>query len=204
MARISAEERRVDFVRAAATVIATQGVASATTRRIAEAANAPLATLHYCFRNKEELMAEVYNYLSRDYAQALPPVPTTARGIRGIIEAHAERVWARMLANPHEQVTTFELLLRRFRVDGEGEAQALEVNRTMYEGWSRSTHDLFRDAAIDAGEAVPINLKEITRLFIAGVDGISMQHLADPDEERAAGLVRLLVRGLIASLDYEA
>jgi AcrR family transcriptional regulator len=60
MARVPAEQRRRDFVEAAVRVIAEHGVPDATTRRIAEAAGAPLASLHYCFASKEELFAAVF------------------------------------------------------------------------------------------------------------------------------------------------
>ncbi|GAB3264260.1 hypothetical protein GCM10027562_28690 [Arthrobacter pigmenti] len=203
MARVSSAERRVQFVQSAAKVIANDGVAAATTRRIAIEAGAPLASLHYCFRNKDELLQEVYHYLSRDYATALPPVDHPAKGLAYVIEAHAQRIWKRMLANPHEQVTTFELLLRRFRVDQSEEPQALTSNRTMYEGWISSTVELFEEAARSAGESLPTNLELVTRLFISGIDGISMQHLADPDEARSDRLVRLLAHTLVSGLEYE-
>ncbi|MBB6404067.1 TetR family transcriptional regulator [Arthrobacter sp. AZCC_0090] len=202
MARVPVEERRLQFVRAAAKVIASDGLAAATTRRIAAEADAPLAALHYSFRNKDELLQEVYNFLSRDYAQALPPVGEPELGLEHVIQAHARRIWTRMVQNPHEQITTFELLLRRFRVGPDDEPQALLMNRTMYEGWISSTLDLFRGAAEAAGDPVPVNLEQVTRLFISGIDGISMQHLADPDEERSLGLVDLLARSLTGALDY--
>lgn len=44
MARVGAEVRRQDFIEAAVKVIAEYGVANATTRRIAAAANSPLAS----------------------------------------------------------------------------------------------------------------------------------------------------------------
>ncbi|MFX1686795.1 TetR family transcriptional regulator [Paraburkholderia sp. A2RI-6] len=49
MTRVRAALRRQDFVDAAVDVIATHGVAGATTRRIAQAAGCPLASLHYVF-----------------------------------------------------------------------------------------------------------------------------------------------------------
>lgn len=192
MARVSAETRRLQFVEAAARVIAQDGLAAATTRRIAAEADAPLAALHYCFRNKEELLQEVYAFLSRDYAQALPPVNTAGPGLGNVLRAHARRVWERMLLHPHEQVTTFELLLRRFREKPESEPAFRAQNKIMYEGWIQSTSALLGEAAAAAGEKVPENLDLITRLFISGIDGISMQHLADPDPERSAALVDLL------------
>ena len=204
MARVPTAERRLQFVRSAARVIAHDGLAAATTRRIAAEAQAPLASLHYCFRSKDELLEEVYYYLSRDYAQALPPVAQTDAGLHAVVLAHARRVWERMLAEPHEQVTTFELLLRRFRVGADEQPKALAMNRSMYEGWVKSTCALFESAALSAGEPVPDNLELSARLFISGIDGISMQHLADPDPERSAALVEMLAESVAGSFTYAA
>lgn len=200
MARVPTAERRLQFVRSAARVIAQDGLAAATTRRIAAEADAPLASLHYCFRSKDELLQEVYHFLSRDYAQSLPPMVAADAGLDTVVRAHARRIWERMLAEPHEQVTTFELLLRRFRVSADEEPQALAMNRSMYEGWIRSTCELFESAARNAGEEVPDNLELCARLFIAGIDGISMQHLADPDPERSAALVDGLAAAVAGTL----
>ena len=54
-------DRRRQFVDAAIQVIAREGVAKATTRRIAEAADAPAAALHYCFSSKDELFRAVFD-----------------------------------------------------------------------------------------------------------------------------------------------
>jgi AcrR family transcriptional regulator len=61
MAHMPAEQRKDEFVEAAVAVIAEHGVRGATTRRIADAANAPLASLHYCFATKEDLFLEAFN-----------------------------------------------------------------------------------------------------------------------------------------------
>jgi len=61
MARLPAGQRREDFITAAVQIIAERGVHGATTRRIAERAQAPLASLHYCFHTKEELFLAIYD-----------------------------------------------------------------------------------------------------------------------------------------------
>ncbi|MGV7637065.1 TetR/AcrR family transcriptional regulator, partial [Mycobacterium kansasii] len=74
-------------------MIAAHGVDGATTRRIADEANAPLATLHYCFSSKEELFAEVFQYVAGQYREVLArndchgDVKETARSLmRGVME----------------------------------------------------------------------------------------------------------------------
>ncbi|MDQ0258257.1 AcrR family transcriptional regulator [Sinomonas atrocyanea] len=200
MPRIPAEERRMQFVEAAARVIAAEGLPAATTRRIAAEADAPLAALHYCFRNKDALLEEVYNFLSRDYAKSLTPIEDLGAGLPRVIRQHAQRIWDRMLERPHEQVTTFELLLRRFREPPESEPVARAQNRSMYEGWVTSTAELFASACRASGQDVPLHLDLVARLFISGIDGISMQHIADPDTERSQALIALLADSLVELL----
>ncbi|NBH12060.1 TetR/AcrR family transcriptional regulator [Amycolatopsis sp. SID8362] len=79
MPRISAAQRRQDFVRAAVEVIATHGIDGATTRRIAEQAKANLAMVHYCYDSKEDLFADVYEFVVgkfRDLTAAVDPQAT--------------------------------------------------------------------------------------------------------------------------------
>ncbi|MFZ6047072.1 TetR/AcrR family transcriptional regulator [Pseudomonas sp. CR3202] len=75
MARVGADLRRQDFVKATVKVIAEHGVANATTRRIAAAADCPLASLHYVFRTKDELFYAVYESLFTLPQQSLDQVP---------------------------------------------------------------------------------------------------------------------------------
>ncbi|MFJ2618683.1 TetR/AcrR family transcriptional regulator [Glutamicibacter sp. NPDC087344] len=192
MARVSAKDRSRQFIEAAARVIAAEGLAAATTRRIATEADAPLAALHYCFRNKDELLDEVYNYLSRDYARELEPLGEDL-SLSDAVRDHLRRIWRRMLASPHEQVTTFELLLRSTRMVGDEEITAARaINRNMYQAWISSTSSIFQAAAQHDPHSPDVDFDLMARMAIAGIDGISLQHLSDPDELRSARLVDAL------------
>lgn len=97
MPRVPAAERRDDLIIAAVRVIAAHGVDGATTRRIAEEAKAPLATLHYCFSSKELLFQAVLERLAHEYRDVLVrgnvhgDVATTARAlIRALMEWYLE------------------------------------------------------------------------------------------------------------------
>jgi AcrR family transcriptional regulator len=200
MARVSLEDRSRQFVEAAAHVIAREGATAATTRRIAAEAGAPLAALHYCFRSKDELLDAVYDHLSRDYVRALEPLEE-GLGLATTVRRHVRRIWRRMMAQPHEQVTTIELLLRvqRMRTPEESE-NALQINRRMYDGWISSTTRIFSEAAAREGIEPVVPFEEVARFTVAGIDGISLQHLADPDEERYTALVERLGEVLIAMI----
>ncbi|CAM3803613.1 TetR/AcrR family transcriptional regulator [Tsukamurella ocularis] len=109
MARISAVERRQELIDAAVLVIAENGVDGATTRRIADRAGAPLATLHYCFASKEMLFGAVYEHIAGRYRDVLTEsdvhgdVATTARGLmRGLLQWYVD--------NPETASAIFELI----------------------------------------------------------------------------------------------
>ncbi|MEV6796611.1 TetR family transcriptional regulator [Streptomyces sp. NPDC051320] len=61
---MSAEARREQLIEAAGRVIAREGADGATTRKIVDEAKAPLASLHYCFQNNENLLLAVFEQLS--------------------------------------------------------------------------------------------------------------------------------------------
>ena len=99
MPRISAAQRRSDFINAAVEVIATHGIDGATTRRIAEQANANLALLHYCYDSKEDLFADVYEFVAGRYGEVIkgndPHADLTAtarRILRGVMEFYLDSV----------------------------------------------------------------------------------------------------------------
>lgn len=60
MSRMTAQERREAWLRAAVTVVAEHGVEGATTRRIAAAAGLNLSSLHYTFATKEVLLFAIW------------------------------------------------------------------------------------------------------------------------------------------------
>lgn len=136
MARVGAELRRQDFVEATVKVIAEHGVANATTRRIAAAAGCPLASLHYVFHTKDDLLYAVYESLFNLPHQALMHVAggttaaeTTAEMLRQLVtwfstnpdvaKAQTELFFWAMRNNP-------EMASRIYAVAIEATEQAME------------------------------------------------------------------------------
>jgi hypothetical protein len=65
VAHLPADVRREQFIDAAVNVIARVGVDGATTGRIAEEADAPLAAPHYCFQSNENPPCWPWSNISR-------------------------------------------------------------------------------------------------------------------------------------------
>ncbi|WP_407816207.1 hypothetical protein, partial [Staphylococcus aureus] len=86
-------------------------------RRIAQEANAPLATLHYCFATKELLFGAVFEYVAAQYRDVLTrndvhsDLSTTARSLmRGVLEWY--------VTNPNFSAAIIELISWARRQEG--------------------------------------------------------------------------------------
>src|SRR5690606_36680123 len=64
VARTSAVERRGQLIEAGLRVIAREGMHGATVRAIVAEADVPLATFHYVFASREEMIGEAYAYIA--------------------------------------------------------------------------------------------------------------------------------------------
>ncbi|MCH1882391.1 TetR family transcriptional regulator [Agrococcus sp. ARC_14] len=72
MARKPAEVRRKDLVEAGLRVIAREGMHAATVRAIVAEADVPLATFHYVFESRDEMIGEAYAYVVLPRVGELP------------------------------------------------------------------------------------------------------------------------------------
>lgn len=109
MPRIPAAQRRNDFIQAAVEVIATHGIDGATTRKIADQAQANLAMLHYCYDSKEALFTDVFAYVAGKYREAIEeshPRTTVAEAARSILRG----VMQTYLDSPSFTAATFDLI----------------------------------------------------------------------------------------------
>jgi AcrR family transcriptional regulator len=174
MGRVSADQRRQDFIEAAVRVIAEQGMKGATTRRIAEAADAPLATLHYCFHTKEQLFFAVFEYMSTSMVD-LQIGDVSAESGLAATAAHIMRStteWS--LANPNYNPVQYDLILWAARQSGLGER----------------VYELFLDSFAQALAASvgpdedPAIVRPLARLITSILDGLALQWVADRDDAR--------------------
>ncbi|MEU2007181.1 TetR/AcrR family transcriptional regulator [Rhodococcus sp. NPDC019627] len=184
MPRIPAAERRAELVAAAVRVIAAEGVDGATTRRIAEEANAPLATLHYCFATKEVLFAAVFEHVARLYREVLMrndahgDVATTARALlRGVMEWY--------LANPDFGAAIVELI-------SWGQRQEGEQAEMVYNEAFATMRVILEAAATSAGQSVdPDTVDALTYILSTLSDGFALNWLVFTDPTAAERQIEL-------------
>lgn len=176
MARIPVAQRRRDFIDAAVEVIATHGIDGATTRRIAEQAQANVAMLHYCYDSKEDLFADVYEFIANRFREVIEQsdrhttVLDTAQSIlRGLLECYFH--------SPSFGATTIELINWARRQHGDrGIAvydKAMEIGR-----------EVMRRVAADEGVAVEV-VDDLPYVIGALSDGFAINFLTYGDRAAA-------------------
>ena len=179
MSRVSAVDRRQDFVRATIRVIAEEGVEGATTRRIAEEAGAPLASLHYCFPSKADLFEAVYEAVILHISAMIPPVD----GRPGLIPT---------------ATTLFRTAMESFRRDLD-----IGIATIQLLGWAHRNHSdmgkmsyerIFADLseALERGrgdDEDPSTIERIVPFLVAVTDGFTLQwYTLEASRDRVADI----------------
>jgi len=192
VAYLSAEERRRTIIDAAIEVIAQEGLARATTRRIAERANAPLGALHYCFRNKEELIQVVADEGAQMLEAAFDEVDPSV-GFEQTLRDSIGALWRWVEGNAGLQLALLELAMWRIREADEG--------TDLYVMWDRFGGDLLRDRLGRALEQDPVDLMvpldEIVRFINHRFDGLMLEYAASNDAAACERQTELLADAML-------
>lgn len=193
MPYIAADDRRRLIIDAAIEVMAKEGLARTTTRRIAEKADAPLGALHYCFRNKAELMDLVAERGAERLVEAFAPVDPS-RGIEATIRECIDAMWRWYQENIGLAMALTEAGMARIRQGGDPEE--------VYAIWNRFGRDLLtsnlEQAAASDDVELGVPLPEIVRFILHRFDGLTLEYAASRDETACQRQVDLLADALVA------
>lgn len=184
--------RRSQFVNAAIAVISREGVARATTRRIADAAQLPTASLHYCFATKEDLFHAVYETIT---ATGLAEVGAEVNQGVGLNQGLAEitRSFAKWFHNSRDmQLATYELLMWSLR-----SSDSQHLARRVYRRYLDGCTQLLRE--VRTPDELEFDLDTLSRLLFGVLDGLMLQWLS-LDDSPAGILVEESVRMLQSAL----
>lgn len=172
--RVSAVERKEQLISATVELMRREGVQSVTMRAIAKEANAPLATAHYCFSDKGELMdaaAEAWlknlNRFSRDVPVHL--------GLRKVVEQVAEGYWRSLEEEPTSLLAEIELILWATR-----NADTSPLASKIYPAYEVELGTMFSSAAQSKGDQCLIGVATLVRSFLMIYDGAALQYMTDP------------------------
>jgi AcrR family transcriptional regulator len=162
-------------VQAALRVIAAQGVAAATTRAIAAEAGMSLASVHYAFASRDELIA----YAVREQVRAaisgtaeIEPDGDLVGTIRAGLNAYLDHI----AADPGTEQAMFELVFYALRTPGL-EDSARQQYATNY----AAAAEVLEAVAEQAGCTWTLPQQDMARIVITFTDGISLGWQATRD-----------------------
>jgi AcrR family transcriptional regulator len=199
MARLSATDRRSALVHAALTVIARDGVHAATTRAIVAEADMSLASFHYAFRSRDELIREVITFVVDQQEDVSLAAIMPLADVRSTVRASVQAYFDLLKQHPEREQAMFELMHYSMRTAELGALPAVQ-------------HASYRTAAIALLEAaVPLlgitwrrPVDELARILVALTDGLTYAWLADRDDAAAAQLMDHLADTIASFADSQA
>jgi AcrR family transcriptional regulator len=193
MSRVPHDERRRQLIEAAVRVISREGTARATTRRIAAEAGAPLASLHYSFRNKEELFHAVIEHCQVVTVEQFRRHAPSDGGLRAAVHALIEQFRDWTAAEPEFQVAQFELMFWARRTPS-----ARAFTSQIY----RDYHALISGilAASDGDEHDDEDISRLATHIMAVTDGMMLQIIALEDAGPTAADVDVITATAMASI----
>jgi AcrR family transcriptional regulator len=201
MAHVPATVRRAQIIEAATAVIARDGVAGATTRAIAREAGVTLATLHYVFATKDDVLAGVLETLMGKAKQTIDQSkrqsdvtqPGSRKGLAGALHGLAQAYWTMIQDDLGSQRVQYELTLHALRTP-----QAADMGRALYDYYLDAAETLIRDTCERTGETIHAPVRDLAHLTVAGIDGILLQNLVRADHEQARRSLDNLIRAVLA------
>jgi AcrR family transcriptional regulator len=194
MARVSSAERRAALVRAALRVIDREGVHGATTRAIVAEAHMSLASFHYAFRSRDDMVRELIAFVVQDEQRVSLEALHTDAHIRSAVRAGLQAYFELLRAHPSREQAMQELVQYALRTPG-----LEELPRAQYASYFHTARVLLERGAEVTGVEWTMPIEQLARTLIAITDGLTIAWLADRDDE-AAGLLMDFAADSIAAL----
>ena len=158
--------RREQIIDAALKVMISNGVYNATTRKIAEAAGVNVATLHYHFHNKEEIIFSAIEELASRYRNTLSVRFQKPQNIHDRIHDLLWFIWGEIEQAPGEQLALQEMTLYMLRVSHAGHLAAQKEREI------KSLYSVSLRRCSDVGASDEPQIEELTDFIYACFVGI--------------------------------
>jgi AcrR family transcriptional regulator len=176
-------------VHAALRVVAERGVTAATTRAIVAEAGMSLASFHYAFSSRDELMAELIKYVVSQEEVAIfgggeqqdLPAGGTIRdyvyaGLRGYVDL--------LHRDPLREKAMFELTQYALRSPG-----MTFLAQEQYDHYFALAASALEHAADMAGCEWDRPVEDVARLLVALTDGLTVAWLVNEDDTAATSII---------------
>lgn len=194
MPYIESAVRTKQAVAAARAVLMRDGVGGTTMRAVATEAGIPLGTLQYVFPSKQGLLRAVIEDVVEEIADLLKRSTELDGGLEHAIRVGVRNFWAELVVDHRElQLVQYELVTHALRTPG------LEsLPPWQYQRYTEVIGDWCRQAAEHSGETSAIPFDRLARVLVAGIDGLILQHVVNPDPDRSAEDLETIIDTVVA------
>jgi len=194
VAYLANEDRRELLIDAAIDLIASEGLAAATTRKIVERAESSLSALHYCFRGKDDLLAAVLDRIRNTMEDAFADMDPT-QGFDATVRTAIASYWQWIRENPGLHMAIAELVMWEIRRGKPGKRLYKRLNSSF--GSDLLSKSLHEAAAVDGVEpAVPID--ELVRFIVHRFDGLTIEYAESADTTACKRQTELLTDAIFS------
>lgn len=172
------DERRRSLVLAAYQLIAEKGFEHLRTRDVAARAGVNIATLHYYFAHKEDLIAGVVDHLLHEF-RTLPVHPTeeaTQHTPFGQIRAMFQATYDRFQAQPELFIVLSELVLRSLH-----DASLQPVLKRLDDGWHAYLRYLLMEGMRQGEFRADLDPERMATQLIVLIKGTSFHQITSPE-----------------------
>ncbi|HKT38364.1 MAG TPA: TetR/AcrR family transcriptional regulator [Ktedonobacterales bacterium] len=192
-------DRRTEILEAAIRVLARDGLAQASTRKLAAEAGINQATLLYHVGSKDELLLAVLREMMRQTREIAVAAAEEDLPLREAIANSLRAFWHHVEATPELQVMQYELTLYALR-----NPEAAWLAREQYRGYCEVVEGVLRAACERQGVTGAIPLDALARFIVGGLDGLILQFVSDQNTARARCDLELLIAAVIALAEGSA
>ncbi|MBE4719080.1 TetR/AcrR family transcriptional regulator [Pseudarthrobacter sp. AB1] len=188
--RIPAEERKEQLISATVELMRREGVQAVTIRAIAKEANAPLATAHYCFSGKDQIMDAAAEAWLKNLSRFSSDVPVEL-GLRKAVEQVAEGYWHALEEEPASILAEIEMILWATR------NVTSPLAAKIYPAYETELGKIFVSAAKNSSEKCLIGFPTLVRSFLMIYDGAAIQYMTDPKAADHQSMFFMMVDALL-------
>lgn len=177
-ARLTVDDRRALLLDAALRVIARVGIAALTTRAITEEAGMRQGVFHYCFRDKNEMLAELIALTVSRLIEDSSVVNVVKGDFSATVRFTLRALWTKISATPTSHLALYELTLHAMR-----DPELAALAQRQYEGYLAAASRLLGTLAQEAGIRWLVPTDTLARTLVTVIDGLGLNWLADRDAQ---------------------
>lgn len=176
MTRIPVEDRRKALIAAAMRVVASRGLHAASTRAIVAEAGMSLASFHYAFESRDELIDRLITETVANEEKAVVPAELDGKTLTELLTEGFMGYVAHLRADPSHEQAMLELTQHALRTRP-------ELARAQYAEYARFALSVAALAAQKSGAEWIVPLPTVAHLVVALTDGLTLNWLVNRDDD---------------------